>query len=98
MYTAAEMGKYSLSKKGMELERNFSLNLSSINPELSLETYKIFHPEIIERTGYGHMGLTQCHIHSHGRRYGSIYIQDSVTGLLKSGLMKLLNTTIQPES
>ena len=44
MSTAAEMGEYSPSDKGMELERNFSLTLSIINPEISLETHKIFHP------------------------------------------------------
>ena len=30
IYTAAEMGEYSTSKKGMELERNFPFTLSSI--------------------------------------------------------------------
>ena len=44
IYTASEMGEYSLSKKGMKLERNFSFNLSSIK-EKSLEPHKIFHPE-----------------------------------------------------
>ena len=39
------MGEYSLPEKGMELERNLSLTLSVINPEISLDTYKIFHPK-----------------------------------------------------
>ena len=30
IYTAADMGEYSPYKKGMELERNFSFNLSRI--------------------------------------------------------------------
>ena len=33
IYTAADMGEYSPPKKGMELEMNLSLKLSSINPE-----------------------------------------------------------------
>ena len=44
IYTAVEMGWYSPSNKWTELERNFSLTLSSINPERSLENHKIFHP------------------------------------------------------
>ena len=44
IYTASEMGEYSPSKKGMELERNFSFTLSSIK-EISLDPHKIFHPE-----------------------------------------------------
>ena len=43
--TAADIGKYSPSTICMELERDLSLTLSSINPEISLETHKIFHPE-----------------------------------------------------
>ena len=45
IYTAAEMGEYSPSKKGMKLERNFSFTLSSISTENHWETrtwsYKI---------------------------------------------------------
>ena len=44
--TAEDMGEYIPPKKGMELERDSLLTLSSINPEISLETHKIFHPEI----------------------------------------------------
>ena len=44
IYTSEEMGEYSPSKKGMELQRNFSFILS-IMKEISLETHKIFHPE-----------------------------------------------------
>ena len=44
IYTSAYMGEHSLPKKGMDLERNLSLNPSSINPERLLETHKIFHP------------------------------------------------------
>ena len=43
--TSAYMEEYSPPNKGMEPERNFSLSLSSINPEISLKTHKIFHPE-----------------------------------------------------
>ena len=43
-YNAENMGVYIPSNKGMELERNFSFNLSSIK-ERSLETHKIFRPE-----------------------------------------------------
>ena len=43
--TAADMGEYSPPNKWMELERYSLLNLSSINPEILLETHKIFHPE-----------------------------------------------------
>ena len=42
--TAEEMGEYRQPKKGMELEINLSLTLSSIHPEISLVTYKIFLP------------------------------------------------------
>ena len=42
IYTAAEMGEYSPSKKGVELERNFSFTLSSIK-ETSLKPHKILH-------------------------------------------------------
>ena len=44
IYSASEMGKYIPYKKGMELEGNFSFNLSSIKERL-LETRKKFHPE-----------------------------------------------------
>ena len=43
--TVSEMGEYSRPKKGTELERNYLLTLSSINPEISLETHKTFHPK-----------------------------------------------------
>ena len=43
--TSEYMGEYSPPKKGMELERYSLLNLSSINPERSLDTHKIFHHE-----------------------------------------------------
>ena len=43
--TTTEKGEYIPSKKRMELERNFSLTLSSIHPEISLETQEIFYPE-----------------------------------------------------
>ena len=43
--TAEEMGEYSLPKKGTKLENNFSLTLSGINPEISLQTHRIFYPE-----------------------------------------------------
>ena len=43
--TVVEVVEYSLTKKNIELERNFSLVLSSINMEISLETHKIFHPD-----------------------------------------------------
>ena len=46
IYIAAQMGEYSATKKVMELERNYLLTLQSINPEISLETHKILHPEI----------------------------------------------------
>ena len=39
------MGEYSPYNKGIELESNLLLNLSVINPERSLETHKISHPE-----------------------------------------------------
>ena len=45
MYTAEGMGKHSSHKKGMELERNYLLTLSSNHPKKSLETHEIFHPE-----------------------------------------------------
>ena len=41
--TAADMGWYSLTKKGMELERDYLLTLSIINPEISLDIHKIFY-------------------------------------------------------
>ena len=44
-FTAAEMGEYTSSKKGMESKRNLSLNPSSIHTEISLENDKIFHLE-----------------------------------------------------
>ena len=43
--TSAYMGEYSPPKKGTELERDSLLTLSGINPERSLEAYKISHPE-----------------------------------------------------
>ena len=43
--TTAEMGEYGPYKKGMELESNLSLTLSSINLEISLKTHQISHPE-----------------------------------------------------
>ena len=43
--TAADMGEYILPNKGMEWESYFSLTLSIINSERSLETHKIFYPE-----------------------------------------------------
>ena len=43
--TAVEMSEYSPYNKVMELGSNLSLTLSSINPERSLETQKIFHTE-----------------------------------------------------
>ena len=49
------MCEYSTPKKGMELENDSLLNLSIINMEISLETHKIFNPEIIEKPGHGHM-------------------------------------------
>ena len=42
---AVEMGEYSPPKKGMKLESNFSLTLSNINPERSLDTHKILYSE-----------------------------------------------------
>ena len=45
IYTEADMGEYSPPKKGMESERGYLLTLSIINPERSLETHRIFHPE-----------------------------------------------------
>ena len=39
------MGEYSTPKKWKELERGSVLNVSSINPEISLGTHVIFHPE-----------------------------------------------------
>ena len=59
---------------------------------------KYFTLKIIGKTGHGHMEQTQCHIHSYGGRGSSVYLQDSVTGPIKSVLRKLLNTTIQPEA
>ena len=38
------MDEHILPKKGMELEKNFSLTLSGIDLEISLDTHKIFHP------------------------------------------------------
>ena len=52
--TTAEIGKYSPSHKGTELESNFSFTLSSIK-ERSLDPHKTFHPKIIEKPGHGHM-------------------------------------------
>ena len=43
--TAAEMGEYSPHKKGMELERDYLLTLSSINLLISLENHEIFNIE-----------------------------------------------------
>ena len=43
--TPEDMGKNSPPKKGVEMERDPLLTLSSINPERSLETHKIFHLE-----------------------------------------------------
>ena len=54
--TAEDMVEYITSKKGMDLERNFSLTLSSNNLETSFETHKIFHPENLLKTGHGGMG------------------------------------------
>ena len=54
IYTASEMVEYSSSKKGMELERNFSFNISSIK-ERSLKPHKYFFTKIIDKPGHGHM-------------------------------------------
>ena len=43
--TAEDMGEYSPPNKGIYLERDSLLTLSSINMVISLETHKIFHPE-----------------------------------------------------
>ena len=43
--TATEKVEYSPPTKGMESERNFSFDLSSIYPERSLKTHERFHPE-----------------------------------------------------
>ena len=40
IFTVSDMGEYNSLNKGMELERNLSLTLSSINLEISLETHK----------------------------------------------------------
>ena len=48
IFTAVEICEYIPPKKEIELERDDLLNLSSINPEISLEIHKIFHLEIIE--------------------------------------------------
>ena len=48
--TVKDMGEYSTPKKIIELERDSLWNLSTINPEISLETHKIFHPGNILET------------------------------------------------
>ena len=53
--TAAEMVEYSTPKKGVAFLRGYLLTLSSINPEISIETHKYFILEIIEKPGHGHM-------------------------------------------
>ena len=55
--TAAKMGEYTPPKKGMELGSNALGNLSSIHPNIYIYIYTI------DKTGHGHKGLTQCHIH-----------------------------------
>ena len=72
------------------------MTLSGIDTEILFETQKIFYPDIVEKTGHGHMIYTLCHIHSLGRRDNSIYLQDSVAGPIKSGLGKLTCTTMRP--
>ena len=47
---------------------------------------KYFILKIIEKLEYGQMGCTQCHVQSTGIRNGSIYLHDSLIGLIKSGL------------
>ena len=42
IFTALEMGEYRTQKKRIKLECNFPLNLSSIHPEISLDTHKLF--------------------------------------------------------
>ena len=46
------MREYIPPEKEMELERNLSLTLSSIHPEISLESHKRFHAEILLRNQY----------------------------------------------
>ena len=58
---------------------------------------KYFILKIIEKTVYRHMRQTQCHIQSLGRRDNMIYLHDLLIGSMESGLIKLLNTTMQPE-
>ena len=96
--TASDLGKCSLPKKGMKLERNFSLTLSSIDPDISLQTHKYFALKIIEKPRHGHIRQIQCHIHSLVRRDNSIYLHDSLIDPIKSGLSKSLNNTRQPKS
>ena len=43
--TTADMDEYIPPKKGMELDRDSLLTLSSINLERSLKIHRIFHPE-----------------------------------------------------
>ena len=40
-----EKGEYTPTKEGIETEMNLSSNLSSIHPEISLDTKERFHPE-----------------------------------------------------
>ena len=44
------------------------------------------------------MGYTQCHSHSFWIRGDSIYLQEYLTGPIKSGLGEFLNTIMQPEA
>ena len=43
--TAEDMVEYRPPNNGMESESNFSLTLSSINPEILLEIHKRFNPK-----------------------------------------------------
>ena len=45
MVIAAYKVEYRPPNKGIESERNFSLTLSSVHPERSLEAHERFHPE-----------------------------------------------------
>ena len=45
IFTMEEKGEYTPTKEGIETEMNLSSNLSSIHPEISLDTKERFHPE-----------------------------------------------------
>ena len=63
------------------------MTLSSIQPG-----------HFIDKPGHGKIGYTNCHVLALGIRYDSIYLHELFTGSIKSGLGKLLNTTMRPQA